>query len=70
MAPIKGGSWSAVPKCSYVLRENDPTGDDLAKIVGVDRSVAYRILKGERGLTMAHLKALRERFGVTADVFV
>jgi len=36
----------------------------------VKRSVAYRILKGERGLTTAHIKALRERFGVSADVFV
>ena len=54
----------------YVLRENDLTGDDLAKIVGVDRSVAYRILKGERGLTTTHIKALRERFGVSADLFV
>jgi len=61
---------SGLSMLKYVLRENDLTGDDLAKIVGVDRSVAYRILKGERGLTTAHIKALRERFGVTADVFV
>jgi HTH-type transcriptional regulator / antitoxin HigA len=46
----------------YVLAENRLTGDD--------RSVAYRVLKGERGLTTAHVKALRDRFGVSADVFV
>ena len=33
----------------FVLDENDLTGDDLVKIMGVDRSVAFRILKGERG---------------------
>ena len=54
----------------YVLDENNLGGDDLAMILGVDRSVAYRILKGERGLTTAHLRSLRERFGVSADVFV
>ena len=61
---------SGLSMLKYVLEENDLTGDDLAKILGVDRSVAYRILKGERGLTTAHLKALRDRFGVSADVFV
>ena len=54
----------------YVLEENRLTGDDLATILDVDRSVAYRILKGERGLTTAHVKALRDLFGVSADVFV
>ncbi len=54
----------------YLLEENALGGDDLAKILGVDRSVAFRILKGERQLTTAHIKALRDRFGVPADVFV
>jgi HTH-type transcriptional regulator / antitoxin HigA len=54
----------------YVLEENRLTGDDLATILDVDRSVAYRILKGERGLTTTHVKALRDRFSVSADLFV
>ncbi len=54
----------------YILDENDLGGDDLAKILEVDRSVAFRILKGERQLTRTHIKALRERFGMPADLFV
>jgi HTH-type transcriptional regulator / antitoxin HigA len=61
---------SGLSMLKYVLAENRLTGDDLASILGVDRSVAYRVLKGERGLTTAHVKALRDRFGVSADVFV
>jgi HTH-type transcriptional regulator/antitoxin HigA len=61
---------SGLSMLKYVLEENKLTGDDLASILGVDRSVAYRILKGERGLTTSHLKALRDRFGVSADTFV
>jgi HTH-type transcriptional regulator/antitoxin HigA len=61
---------SGLSMLKYVLEENALTGDGLAKIIGVDRSVAYRILKGERGLTTTHVKALRERFGVSADAFV
>jgi HTH-type transcriptional regulator/antitoxin HigA len=54
----------------YLLDENKLSGDDLAKIIDVDRSVAYRILKGERGLTTEHIKALCRRFGVPADLFI
>lgn len=61
---------SGLSMLKYVLEENDLNGDDLAGILGVDRSVAFRILKGERGLTTAHLRSLRERFGVSADLFV
>lgn len=61
---------SGLDMLSYILEENGLSGDDFAKIIGVDRSVAYRILKGERGLTAAHIKALCTRFGVSADVFI
>lgn len=61
---------SGLAMLKFVLEENTLTGDDLATILDVDRSVAYRILKGERGLTTTHVKALRARFGVSADRFV
>jgi HTH-type transcriptional regulator/antitoxin HigA len=54
----------------YVLEESGLGGDDLAEIIGVDRSVAYRLLKGERGLTTSHIKALCARFGISADLFI
>jgi HTH-type transcriptional regulator/antitoxin HigA len=54
----------------YMMEEHDMTGDDLAKIIGVDRSLAYRILRGERNLTASHLKALSARFGLPADTFL
>ena len=61
---------SGLAMLKYVLEENSLTGDDLATILDVDRSVAYRILKGERGLTTTHVKVLRDRFAVSADLFV
>jgi len=54
----------------YLLDEHEMGGDDLAKILAVDRSVAYRILKGERSLTTAHLKSLATHFGVSAHLFL
>ena len=38
---------SGLAMLKYVLEENRLTGDDLATILDVDRSVAYRILKGD-----------------------
>ena len=55
---------------AYLLEENDLTGDDLAALLEVDRSTAYKILKGNRGLTPAHLAALSKRFKVHAELFI
>lgn len=61
---------TGVDMLKFILAENDLSGEDLAKVIGVDRSVAYRILKGERGLTTVHIKSLCARFGTRADVFI
>jgi HTH-type transcriptional regulator/antitoxin HigA len=52
------------------LDENDLAGDDLAEILDVDRSVAFKILKGTRNLTTDHLRKLSARFAVSADLFL
>jgi HTH-type transcriptional regulator/antitoxin HigA len=60
-----------VPKLlQFLLEENDMTGEDLAKLLKVDRSVAYKILKGTRNLTTDHIRKLCERFSVRADLFI
>jgi HTH-type transcriptional regulator / antitoxin HigA len=61
---------TGVDMLNYILEENALGGDDFAKIVGVDRSVAYRILKGERNLTTNHIRRLADRFSVRADLFI
>jgi len=54
----------------FLLSENDLTGDDLAKLLGVDRSTAYKVLKGTRNLTTEHLRLLALRFSVSSDLFL
>lgn len=61
---------TAIKTLEYLLHENDLTGDDLGKILGVNRSIAYRILKGSRNLTAEHVKKLSARFAVSADLFL
>ena len=63
--PAKG-----IETLKFLLEANDLTGDDLGRIIGVDRSIAYRILKGTRNLTTDHIKKLGVRFAVSAGVFL
>ena len=60
--PLKG-----IETVKFQLAENNLTGDNLGHIIGVDRSIAYRILKGTRNLTADHFKKLSARFAVSAD---
>ena len=61
---------SGIDSLKYLMSENDMTGDDLSKLLGVNRSIAYRILKGTRNLTTEHIKKLSVRFAVSTDLFI
>lgn len=63
--PVKG-----IETLKFLLEENKLTADDLGEIIGVNRSIAYRILKGARNLTADHIKKLAARFAVSADLFL
>ena len=63
--PVKG-----IEALKFLLEENELTADDLAEILGVNRSIAYRILKGARNLTTDHIKKLAARFAVSSDLFL
>ena len=63
--PVNG-----IEALKFLLDENDLTADDLGDIIGVNRSIAYRILKGVRNLTVDHVKKLAARFAVSADLFL
>ena len=43
---------------------------DLARLLGVHASMGSKILKGDRALTVEHLKLLAAKFHVRADTFM
>ena len=55
---------------NYLVQENDISTRELGKILGVDHSVAARILKAERAITIEHAKSLGARFKVDPKVFL
>jgi HTH-type transcriptional regulator / antitoxin HigA len=64
------GPTDPVELLCYLVEENGISARELGKILGVDRSVASRILKGERTITLAHAKTLGARFKVDPQLFL
>lgn len=54
----------------HVLDENDMNASDLARLLGVHPSMGSKILKGERSLTVEHLRKLADRFKVRPGLFM
>jgi HTH-type transcriptional regulator / antitoxin HigA len=55
---------------NYLLEESDMNSIDLANLLGIDKSTAAKILKGNRKLTLDHVRNLSRRFKVSSDLFI
>jgi HTH-type transcriptional regulator / antitoxin HigA len=55
---------------NYLVEENGVTTRELGKILGIDHSVAARILRGERSITVDHAKSLGARFKMDPKAFL
>lgn len=49
-----------------VLAERNEGAADLAKLIGVDPSLAYRIVRGERQLTAVQIRKVADAYGLDA----
>ena len=65
LKPVQG-----VALLKALLETNGLTGDDLAGILDVDRSTAYKLLRKDRALTVGHIKLLAKHFAVGPDGFI
>lgn len=61
---------SAQDRLKYLLSEHGISGESFGELLGVDRSTAYKLLKGARNLTTEHIRVLAKRFKVSADLFI
>lgn len=54
----------------HLVKANGMSATELSKLLGDEsRSLAGRLLSGERQLSKAHIARLCEHFGVSADLF-
>jgi HTH-type transcriptional regulator / antitoxin HigA len=54
----------------HLMEESHMNASDLARLLGVHASMGSKILKGERSLTVDHLKKLSSRFKVSPEIFI
>ena len=53
-----------------LLEAHDLSAADLARLLDVHRTLGPMILRGERQLTLNHVRTLARHFGVSADLFL
>jgi len=54
----------------HLLDAHGMNAADLARLLDVHRTLGAMILRGERKLTLNHVRTLTRHFGVSADVFL
>lgn len=54
----------------HLLNESGLSAADLSRILGVSRNLGAMILRGERHLTLAHIRKISEYFKVSAELFI
>jgi HTH-type transcriptional regulator/antitoxin HigA len=68
--PLDDPATCGLDALRALLDEHGMSATDLARLLGVHRSMGSKLLKGERALTARHLQILSERFKVSADLFL
>lgn len=61
---------SALDSLKHLLAENELNASDLARLLGAHASLGSKILKGERSLTVDHIRKLAARFKVSPRLFL
>ena len=54
----------------HLLDAHEMSAADLARLLDVHRTLGAMILRGERQLTLAHVRTLARHFSVSADLFL
>jgi antitoxin component HigA of HigAB toxin-antitoxin module len=61
---------SALDALQHLLDAHGMSAADLARLLEVHRTLGGMILRGERQLTLAHVRILARHFSVSADLFL
>jgi HTH-type transcriptional regulator/antitoxin HigA len=67
---IDTADLSGIDALRHLLVENNMNASDLARLLGIHPSMGSKILKGERSLTVDHLRTLTDRFKVRPELFM
>lgn len=67
---IDVSGMGALDALEHLMSESGMNAAALARLLGVHTSMGSKILKGERSLTVEHVKKLAARFKVSPEIFL
>ena len=67
---IRTSDISGLDSLKHLMSENNMNASALARLLGVHPSMGSKILKGERSLTVDHLRRLSRHFKVSPALFM
>ncbi len=67
---VKWPKTTSLDALKHLMAENNLTGADLSRILGGSRNLGAMILRGERNLTLAHMKKLATHFKASPALFM
>ena len=67
---IRTSDITGLDSLKHLMAENSMNASALARLLGVHPSMGSKILKGERSLTVDHLRRLSDRFKVSPAFFM
>ena len=69
-ANVKWPKVRGVDMLKHLLAEHGLAPADLSRILGGSRNLGAMIIRGERNLTLTHIRKLAAHFKVSAEVFI
>jgi HTH-type transcriptional regulator/antitoxin HigA len=67
---VKWPKITPLDMLKHLMEERGMSGADLSRLLGGSRNLGAMILRGERKLTLNHVRTLARHFGVSADLFL
>ncbi len=68
--PVRWPKIKGLEVLKHLMSEHDMNGADLSRILGGSRNLGAMILRGERNLTLAHVRKLAAHFKVSPELFI
>ena len=68
--PVRWPKIKGLDVLKHLLAEHGKNGADLSRILGGSRNLGAMILRGDRNLTLPHIRKLAAHFKVSPELFV
>ena len=68
--PVRWPKIKGLDVLKHLMAEHGMNGADLSRILGGSRNLGAMILRGDRNLTLAHIRKLAAHFKVSPELFI